>query len=56
MGNSVTALIIALSMLRNATIPKKISDLIHYVHVFKIMHAVLYNYLLFHKLHWYFNV
>lgn len=36
-------------MFRNATNQKKISDLINYVHLFKIMHAVLDNYLLFHN-------
>lgn len=36
-------------MVRNATNLKKISALSHYVHILKIMHAVLYNPLLFHK-------
>lgn len=34
-------------MFRNSTSQEKISD--RYVHILKIMHAVLYNYLLFHK-------
>lgn len=37
-------------MLRNATnLKKKVSALIHYVHILKIIHVVLNNPLLFHK-------
>lgn len=48
-GKLLLHLVIAHNMFRNASNQKKISDLINYVYIFKIMHVVLYNYLLFHK-------